>query len=44
MSLPNRHVYPAGNPHHIKELASDELEALLRKGFGTLRSIDSTTG
>ena len=33
MSLPNRHVYPAGNPHHIKELASDELEALLRKRF-----------
>jgi SAM-dependent methyltransferase len=33
VSSPNRGVYPEGNPHHIHELASEELEESLRSRF-----------
>jgi SAM-dependent methyltransferase len=33
ISSPNRLVYPPGNPHHVHELAPDELEAALREHF-----------
>lgn len=33
VSSPNRGVYPEGNPHHVHELTSDELEESLRNRF-----------
>jgi SAM-dependent methyltransferase len=33
ISSPNRGVYPACNPHHVHEYASDELEAALHERF-----------
>jgi SAM-dependent methyltransferase len=36
ISSPNRGVYPACNPHHIHEYASDELEAALRERFANV--------
>lgn len=33
VSSPNRGVYPPGNPHHLRELTSEELETLLRQRF-----------
>jgi SAM-dependent methyltransferase len=33
VSSPNRGVYPAGNPFHLRELGSHELEAGLRQRF-----------
>lgn len=33
VSSPNRGVYPAGNPHHLHELSSEELEGSLRRRF-----------
>ena len=33
VSSPNRGVYPAGNPHHLHELTSQELEESLRGRF-----------
>jgi SAM-dependent methyltransferase len=33
ISSPNRGVYPAGNPHHVHEYESAELEAALRERF-----------
>ncbi len=34
ISSPNRGVSPPGNPHHVRELTSAELEAQLRGAFG----------
>lgn len=36
ISAPNRSVYPAGNPLHLCELDSAELERLLRARFGNV--------
>ncbi len=33
VSSPNRGVYPAGNPFHLKEYTSEELEETLRNRF-----------
>jgi SAM-dependent methyltransferase len=33
ISSPNRGVYPSCNPHHVREYASDELDAALRDRF-----------
>jgi SAM-dependent methyltransferase len=37
VSSPNRGVYPAGNPHHLHELTSQELEESLRHRFANVR-------
>jgi SAM-dependent methyltransferase len=36
ISSPNKGVYPAGNPHHVHELTSAELEATLRERFANV--------
>lgn len=36
VSSPNRGVYPAGNPHHLHELTSQELEESLRSRFANV--------
>ncbi len=33
ISSPNRDVFPSGNPHHIREYASEELAAALHARF-----------
>jgi SAM-dependent methyltransferase len=37
LSTPNRDRYVPGNPHHLRELDPDELEALLRERFEHVR-------
>jgi O-antigen biosynthesis protein len=37
VSSPNRSTYPAGNPHHVRELLPDELHQLLRGHFQHVR-------
>lgn len=37
ISSPNRDVYLAGNPHHVRELTPDELVALLGNRFSGVR-------
>jgi O-antigen biosynthesis protein len=36
ISSPNRGVYPGGNPHHVHELTSEELEETLARRFGNV--------
>jgi ubiquinone/menaquinone biosynthesis C-methylase UbiE len=36
-STPNRHTYPPGNPHHVREFTPDEFEELLQSRFTNVR-------
>lgn len=43
ISSPNRGVYPTGNPHHLHEYASAELEATLRARFAVVTAYRQQT-
>ncbi|HVE67747.1 MAG TPA: methyltransferase domain-containing protein [Solirubrobacteraceae bacterium] len=43
LSSPNRGVYPPGNPFHVREHTSAELEAMLRAEFAQVRLVRQQT-
>jgi SAM-dependent methyltransferase len=43
VSTPNKGVYAEGNPHHLRELSSDEFEAAVRERFRHVRILRQQT-